>query len=857
MRKLGKVRFCTLLLPVVACAFGGATALAQKSTPLQVMGNDYPRAYFFRSCEGMAASGQVPYEQWQQCFSRLMGIEGKVLDEEVPGRAMHNLDFFTRFKRDHPDQLVLLHYNGNARDPRYQIEPYFAGHWLYYAGTTILADLPAETGETDIQVDNPLLFRTEIGRFRNGNDDIGLCMLDDAGKPDWRRCEQVQLVSVDIARKVIRVRRGCYGTTPRALPAGRAYAAAHMTEGPWGRRSHLMWYYNYSTRCPRDENGRTCGDIHATELAARFSPKGELATFDGLEFDVLHHRVGGSRQGRGADCDADGQVDMGIFDGINTYGIGVVEFCRKLRSEVGEETILQADGAGSHNQRAFGLLNGIESEGWPHLSDWEIRDWSGGLNRHFFWRDNARPPVFNYVNHKFTAAGALPGQRIQPPVPFAIHRLVMAAATFTDSALCYATAPQKQPGELYGIWDELRMGTENRLGWLGRPLGPAVRLARRQPEVLNGRVDTVAPRWLDRIGGDGLAMDIDKGRLSVTATDPSKRELRFRMSDVPCDGPDLFVSITARGHPMRGYPREVARLMSVGIARSETALLRSEPPSTGMRCRGEEEAALDTQTGASVRWAKAVTLGDQTHDAYLVHPPYRGKTGYVFWQRDVAVPDDGRLTFFTGMGEKSPGRSDGVTFRVLVADVPVFEQTQVASRWIPHDVSLADYAGQRVRLRFVADCGPRDNATTDHAHWGDVLVVDPNRDTQRTAPVSYMSWLGTREFTSGFYFSAIRSKTVDLEFVVEGIEPVELSAIGVHHHPDAMFREFEHGLVLANPSPRPYTFDLSRLSPGRRFRHLQGSSKQDPEVNDGSPVDGRVTLGPKEGLFLVAIPEEK
>ncbi|HYW78809.1 MAG TPA: hypothetical protein VE890_04495, partial [Thermoguttaceae bacterium] len=205
MPLLGKVRYRTLILAVVTYALCGLPVLAEDVAPLRVLGDDYPQAFFFRSSEGMAASGQVPYGRWQQCFSRLMGIEGKVLEEEVPGRAQYNVDFFTRFKREHPDQLVLLHYNGNARDPRYQIEPYFAGHWVYYNGAKILTAVPAEAGETDIRVDNPLLFHTQIGRYRNANEDVGLCMLDDAGRPDWRHCEQVQLVSVDVALKTIRV----------------------------------------------------------------------------------------------------------------------------------------------------------------------------------------------------------------------------------------------------------------------------------------------------------------------------------------------------------------------------------------------------------------------------------------------------------------------------------------------------------------------------------------------------------------------------------------------------------------------------------------------------------------------------
>ena len=75
--------------------------------------------------------------------------------------------------------------------------------------------------------------------------------------------------------------------------------------------------------------------------------------------------------------------------------------------------------------------------------------------------------------------------------------------------------------------------------------------------------------------------------------------------------------------------------------------------------------------------------------------------GYTFWQRDTDVPPAAELTFFTGMGSRSPGRSDGVTFRVLVAELrdgaagpprQVFEHSQIESRWIEHHVPLTDWA---------------------------------------------------------------------------------------------------------------------------------------------------------------------
>ena len=685
-----------VILPTVPAGLGRVNVKGdvRDSGGIRVSDDEYPRVFFFRKAEGQAAQRSVPYEQWEKTFERLMGIEGKVLEEEIPGRSIRNIDFFTRFKERHPDQLVLLHFNGNARDPRYESGRFFAGHWIYFNGAKILSDVPAEEGQTDIRVDKPNLFRVNMGRYRGRNEDIGLCALDADGKPDWHQSEQVQLVSIDSRKKIIRVRRGCYGTKPRAFSVGQSCAAAHMTEGPWGRPNNLLWYYNYSTRCPRDKQGRTCSDILVEHLAELFGPSGDLSAFDGLEFDVLKWRCGGGLGVRGADCDADGKADAGFDGGINSYGVGVVEFCRQLRERLGEDRIILADGMSENNQRAFGILNGIESEGWPHLRDHEIRDWSGGLNRHFFWDKNARPPVFNYINHKFNMPSDRPGVTKLPDVPYSTHRLVFAVGAFTNSAICYSFPPSNDPDGLFGVWDEFRMGTENRLGWLGKPLGPAVRMATRQPDLLDGRGDPMDGDFAERFSGTGMQFERERAGLKVTAADPKASEIRFGLSGVPGKGPDLFVLVRVRAEAMRSYPSEIARMMYVAVS--------------------------------------------------------------------------------------SKGQQAG-------------------------------------------------------------------RDER------FMTWVNRSDFDAGFYFSNIESGKVDLEFVVEGSEPVWIGRVQAYAHPDAMYRRFEHGLVLANPSDRPYVFELDKLFPGQRFRRLQGSRTQDPVCNDGSVVSGKLNLKPKEGLFLVGI----
>ena len=169
---------CALGLPGMAPA---SAPSAGPEGPLRVLGDDAPRAFFFRQAEGLAARRDVSYQPWEQTFDRLMGIEGKVLDEEIVGRSVKNIEFFTRFKHRHPDQLVLLHFNGNARDPRWESDRFFAGHWVYHSGTKVTSDIPAEAGETEIRVANASLFKVRMGRYRNRNEDVGLCMLDGQG----------------------------------------------------------------------------------------------------------------------------------------------------------------------------------------------------------------------------------------------------------------------------------------------------------------------------------------------------------------------------------------------------------------------------------------------------------------------------------------------------------------------------------------------------------------------------------------------------------------------------------------------------------------------------------------------------
>ena len=72
------------------------------------------------------------------------------------------------------------------------------------------------------------------------------------------------------------------------------------------------------------------------------------------------------------------------------------------------------------------------------------------------------------------------------------------------------------------------MGTESRLGWLGKPLGPAVRVATTRPDLLEGKGKPVGNELLKRFSGADVQFAIELGALKVTAADPDASEMRRR-----------------------------------------------------------------------------------------------------------------------------------------------------------------------------------------------------------------------------------------------------------------------------------------------------------------------------------------
>lgn len=683
------------LIPFLLMAAMPLSAVVAQSRldNLEVLKGPYPRVYFFRAAEGSAAMPKVNFERWYQTYSCLMGIEGKVLDEEVPGRSVKNIDFFSRFKELHPTQLVMQHYNGIARLPQ-DAPNWFAGHWLYYNGATIDGDVPASDGETEIHVSKARLFRLNAGREHDVNEDIGICEVDANGRPDWSKSEQVKLLDVKVERGgagIIKVQRAQYGTKARAFAKGKAYAASHFANGPWGKDKKLLWGFNFASTCPKDASGKTCADVLADEFGALFAKGGRLEKFDGIQFDVMRHSFvdrPGNRD-RDPDCDADGKADAGFIGEKDVYAEGVVGFCRKLREKLGRDRLILADGWNWDHVRAFGILNGMESEGWPKLGDLAFNDWCGGLNRAAFWKSHSAAPVFNYVNHKAGGNIATPGRPAGKDSEgnFAYHRLVFAASMFMDNAMCSSLRPPVEGDELQGVWDEWWRGKDKQLGWLGMPKSEAVHLGFNSADVLEGAGAPPTQKLVERIESESAVLALENG-LRITGKTPDQTNTRFHLQ--------------------------------VPVGASGELLLHFNLHAAHTRLQGE------------------------------------------------GVP------------------------RLLLVGL-VENRFDLSATWI--DVKAMDYTFSATGL-------------------------SPNT-------------------------------TAKVTFDIEGAEPCWITSITAHSHADAMTREFDHGVVLANPSSQPFEFDLDHLFPGAKLRRITGTSAQDPQNNNGQSAAGKLRIAAKDGLFLI------
>ncbi|WP_137222082.1 hypothetical protein [Shewanella sp. MEBiC00475] len=423
---------------------------ALSDTPaLTVFNEQYPKAIYFRNAENSAANPNISYQKWAKRWSKLDGMVVKALDEEIPGRSKEAQRKFIQYKKDNPSKLMLLHFNGNARDPNFDFDAFKAEDWTYFVGTHSTS--PITASDTRFSVVDSNVFRDA--------DDLALVPLKDSGDLDWRNAEQVKLVSID-KNNIINVKRGLFGSKSTSHKMGKAYLVAHVSQPAIAPGSQqALWRYNFTNIA--NDGGMP---IRLTNNLLQYLGKGKsLSVFDGVEFDVLADIRGLKHHSRQTpiDYNFDGKAsdEDRVFQ--QQYSHGVERFLASLRNNLGDGKLILADGNEPNQQRAFGILNGIESETWPSHWDPEIETWSSGMNRHLYWNEHSYSPSFSYIK-----IGELPQKNGGSKAPSEnARRLRVAAALFMDATIAPAYRPL---GKKLDNWSEFTDGKKHYRSWLGK-----------------------------------------------------------------------------------------------------------------------------------------------------------------------------------------------------------------------------------------------------------------------------------------------------------------------------------------------------------------------------------------------------
>lgn len=125
------------------------------------------------------------------------------------------------------------------------------------------------------------------------------------------------------------------------------------------------------------------------------------------------------------------------------------------------------------------------------------------------------------------------------------------------------------------------------------------------------------------------------------------------------------------------------------------------------------------------------------------------------------------------------------------------------------------------------------------------------KQPQKTAS-SVMNYINSVDkLPCSFYFRDVLGPTGTLEIEVEGGGEVIIEDLTLVNAQLALAREFENGVVLVNPSLKPFTFNLNTLFKGSKYSRINGSSKRDRKINNGNKVGSTVTVSGLNGLFLI------
>jgi hypothetical protein len=143
---------------------------------------------------------------------------------------------------------------------------------------------------------------------------------------------------------------------------------------------------------------------------------------------------------------------------------------------------------------------------------------------------------------------------------------------------------------------------------------------------------------------------------------------------------------------------------------------------TGVRFQGTDGPLAN---GAVVNPTTS-TVGGVSRQALFITTPFQGQVGgETFVEYAIAIATGGKFQFSVGLQDNASCNIDGVTFRVTVNGVEVFNQNYGMGAWHDGVVDLSAYANSTIALRLISNPGPQNNANCDRSAWSQLQLVYP------------------------------------------------------------------------------------------------------------------------------------
>ncbi|MFC2116432.1 hypothetical protein ACFLTU_08140 [Bacteroidota bacterium] len=441
------------------------------------------------------------------------------------------------------------------------MKKYFPGHWIYEEGTFLVEDI--QPSDTVMKLRSAQAFEEEAYIIRGGGQNIGtlphdvlIIKLDEQGNQLWYDSEYATVKKVDYEDNTITVERGRYYSTPAAFSKGSTYVAPIAGNG-WG--GNLLWYYNLSSACPKDKNGKTSADIFLEEIIHWFGEDGELRELDGIGFDVCYFSAAHHNNW---DTNNDGIADKGIIEGKNIWRIGNWNFMKDMRNSFGSEFIITADGWRDEMQRAVGTLNGMESEGMCRYND-GFRQISRTLNQHTYWSlHNNTKYQFSYITSK-----------LRNPVDLEISAQLRRMGLGVACGLGVAYTTDNQP--------EVNGGSLNERNWMGLPVSELKYTAKDTPDLFKGAGIDMGDQFIEQFDLENTDYSVENHALFIKGTNEKPYvDLNIAGPEIMLpEGRDLIIFFEAKA--LEGYhdleePNSVPRKINIRVDRKPLSTLPRE-----------------------------------------------------------------------------------------------------------------------------------------------------------------------------------------------------------------------------------------------------------------------------------------